>query len=169
MLKSFETISFVYAVQNKFFDFASIDLFCYSIDYTGNIETDDIYVEPPAQELQQFIPAIYECTLVRLRATDMDQEVKERAIAACGQLLCHFGDFLQVWTFFSSKYPLFYIYSKIHRFFIICLSYYLKLASSLWIKYYYIDEIMQYTIEEVFSQCLSCIKHFFVNTYLPFS
>ncbi|CAH0695118.1 unnamed protein product [Spodoptera exigua] len=45
--------------------------------------------------LQQYIPAMYEVTLVRLRATDMDQEVKERAIAACGQLLCHFGDYLQ--------------------------------------------------------------------------
>lgn len=53
-------------------------------------------VESCPQELQPFIPAIYECALVRLRATDMDQEVKERAIAACGQLLCHFGDYLQV-------------------------------------------------------------------------
>ncbi|CAH2102688.1 unnamed protein product [Euphydryas editha] len=47
------------------------------------------------QELQRFVPAMYECTLVRLRATDMDQEVKERAIAACGQLICHFGDYLE--------------------------------------------------------------------------
>ncbi|XP_045537581.1 cullin-associated NEDD8-dissociated protein 1 [Papilio machaon] len=50
--------------------------------------------EVPA-ELRQFVPAMFECTLVRLRAADMDQEVKERAIAACGQLLCHFGDYLQ--------------------------------------------------------------------------
>ncbi|XP_026494754.2 cullin-associated NEDD8-dissociated protein 1 isoform X1 [Vanessa tameamea] len=49
----------------------------------------------PAEELQRFVPAMYECTLVRLRATDMDQEVKERAIAACGQLICHFGDYLE--------------------------------------------------------------------------
>ncbi|XP_013176313.1 PREDICTED: cullin-associated NEDD8-dissociated protein 1 [Papilio xuthus] len=46
-------------------------------------------------ELRQFVPAMFQCTLVRLRAADMDQEVKERAIAACGQLLCHFGDYLQ--------------------------------------------------------------------------
>ncbi|PZC73570.1 hypothetical protein B5X24_HaOG209399 [Helicoverpa armigera] len=58
-------------------------------------ETEEMRVEPPPEELQKFIPAMYECTLVRLRATDMDQEVKERAIAACGQLLCHFGDYLQ--------------------------------------------------------------------------
>ncbi|KOB74043.1 putative Cullin-associated NEDD8-dissociated protein 1 [Operophtera brumata] len=55
----------------------------------------EMAIEPPSKELQAFIPAMYECTLVRLRATDMDQEVKERAIAACGQLLCHFGDYLQ--------------------------------------------------------------------------
>ncbi|XP_028035138.1 cullin-associated NEDD8-dissociated protein 1 [Bombyx mandarina] len=64
-----------------------------------NIEGADgeveVAVEPPPEELKQFIPAMYECNLVRLRATDMDQEVKERAIAACGQLLCHFGDYLQ--------------------------------------------------------------------------
>ncbi|CAH1639629.1 unnamed protein product [Spodoptera littoralis] len=48
---------------------------------------------PPA--LAAYVPGMYEVTLVRLRATDMDQEVKERAIAACGQLLCHFGDYLQ--------------------------------------------------------------------------
>lgn len=56
------------------------------------------------QELQRFVPAMYECTLVRLRATDMDQEVKERAIAACGQLICHFGDYLEV-----SQYPPCYV------------------------------------------------------------
>lgn len=56
------------------------------------------------QELQRFVPAMYECTLVRLRATDMDQEVKERAIAACGQLICHFGDYLEV-----SQYPRCYV------------------------------------------------------------
>lgn len=65
------------------------------LDNIENIETEVVQVEPPPAELQPFIPAMYECTLVRLRATDMDQEVKERAIAACGQLLCHFGDFLQ--------------------------------------------------------------------------
>ncbi|XP_061708687.1 cullin-associated NEDD8-dissociated protein 1 isoform X1 [Cydia pomonella] len=56
---------------------------------------EDSTIEPPPEELQQFILPMYECTLVRLRATDMDQEVKERAIATCGQLLCHFGDYLQ--------------------------------------------------------------------------
>ena len=45
------------------------------------------------------MPAMYECALVRLRAADMDQEVKERAIAACGQLICHFGDYLEVFCF----------------------------------------------------------------------
>ncbi|XP_045528099.1 cullin-associated NEDD8-dissociated protein 1 [Pieris brassicae] len=61
-----------------------------------NIENNEcIEVEPAPEEFRPFIPAMYECTLVRLRATDMDQEVKERAIATCGQLICHFGDYLQ--------------------------------------------------------------------------
>ncbi|CAG4965249.1 unnamed protein product [Colias eurytheme] len=64
------------------------------LDNIENID-GDVQVEPPPAEFQQFIPAMYECTLVRLRATDMDQEVKERAIATCGQLICHFGDYLQ--------------------------------------------------------------------------
>ncbi|KAG6452371.1 hypothetical protein O3G_MSEX007598 [Manduca sexta] len=66
------------------------------LDNVEGVEGEErVHLEPPPEELQQFIPAMYECTLVRLRATDMDQEVKERAIAACGQLLCHFGDYLQ--------------------------------------------------------------------------
>lgn len=66
------------------------------LENVENIEgKEEVFVEPPPEELQPFIPAMYECTLVRLRATDMDQEVKERAIAACGQLICHFGDYLQ--------------------------------------------------------------------------
>ncbi|XP_068626901.1 cullin-associated NEDD8-dissociated protein 1 [Battus philenor] len=60
-----------------------------------DIGEEEVHLEAPSAELRQFVPAMYECTLVRLRATDMDQEVKERAIAACGQLLRHFGDYLQ--------------------------------------------------------------------------
>lgn len=37
---------------------------------------------------------IYRCTLMRLRTADIDQEVKERAIACMGQILAHFGDIL---------------------------------------------------------------------------
>lgn len=37
---------------------------------------------------------IYHCTLKRLRTADIDQEVKERAIACMGQILAHFGDTL---------------------------------------------------------------------------
>lgn len=37
---------------------------------------------------------IYRCTLMRLRSADIDQEVKERAIACMGQILAHFGDSL---------------------------------------------------------------------------
>lgn len=37
---------------------------------------------------------IYHCTLTRLKTADIDQEVKERAIACMGQILAHFGDIL---------------------------------------------------------------------------
>ncbi|KAL1115704.1 hypothetical protein AAG570_005994 [Ranatra chinensis] len=38
---------------------------------------------------------IYQCTLVRLRAADIDQEVKERAISCMGQIICSLGDYLK--------------------------------------------------------------------------
>ncbi|CAH0724756.1 unnamed protein product, partial [Brenthis ino] len=59
------------------------------------LESIENGTEEPSEELRRFVPAMYECALVRLRAADMDQEVKERAIAACGQLICHFGDYLE--------------------------------------------------------------------------
>lgn len=37
---------------------------------------------------------IYIATLKRLKTADIDQEVKERAIACMGQILAHFGDSL---------------------------------------------------------------------------
>lgn len=43
-----------------------------------------------------FTDPMYSCIMVRLRAADIDQEVKERAIATMGQLLCHLGDQLEV-------------------------------------------------------------------------
>lgn len=39
---------------------------------------------------------IYECTLMRLKTADIDQEVKERAISCMGQIICNLGDYLQV-------------------------------------------------------------------------
>lgn len=41
-----------------------------------------------------FVSEIYSCTLVRLKATDIDQEVKERAISTMGQIICNLGDCL---------------------------------------------------------------------------
>lgn len=42
-----------------------------------------------------FVPDLYQCTLVRLKAADIDQEVKERAISCMGQIICNLGDYLQ--------------------------------------------------------------------------
>lgn len=38
---------------------------------------------------------VYQCCFVRLRASDIDQEVKERAIACMGQIIAHLGDHLK--------------------------------------------------------------------------
>lgn len=59
-----------------------------------------LFTDEPVEltpELAAFTVPMYNCTKVRLCASDIDQEVKERAIAAMGQLLCHLGDQLQVW------------------------------------------------------------------------
>lgn len=41
-----------------------------------------------------FAQEFYHCILSRLRTADIDQEVKERAIACMGQILAHLGDVL---------------------------------------------------------------------------
>ncbi|XP_047440069.1 cullin-associated NEDD8-dissociated protein 2 [Mugil cephalus] len=41
-----------------------------------------------------FIKEVFSVTMKRLKATDIDQEVKERAISCMGHMLCHLGDHL---------------------------------------------------------------------------
>lgn len=48
---------------------------------------------------------IYECTLMRLKTADIDQEVKERAISCMGQIICNLGDYLQVIKYSYSTGP----------------------------------------------------------------
>lgn len=45
-------------------------------------------------EFSPFIGQIYDCTLQKLRSQEVDQEVKERAIACMGQILANMGDIL---------------------------------------------------------------------------
>nr|XP_046241014.1 cullin-associated NEDD8-dissociated protein 2 isoform X2 [Scatophagus argus] len=42
-----------------------------------------------------FVREMFPVTLKRLKATDIDQEVKERAISCMGHMVCHLGDHLQ--------------------------------------------------------------------------
>ncbi|XP_071441523.1 cullin-associated NEDD8-dissociated protein 1 [Hetaerina americana] len=51
--------------------------------------------EPSGFDFTPFTSELYRCTLVRLRAADIDQEVKERAISCMGQIICNLGDYLQ--------------------------------------------------------------------------
>lgn len=51
-------------------------------------------VKPLNPEFVPFLKDIYQCTLRRLKAADIDQEVKERAISCMGRLLCNLGDYL---------------------------------------------------------------------------
>lgn len=51
--------------------------------------------QPTAQDtfpFQSYVNPTYECTLSKLRAADIDQEVKERAITCMGQIISTFGD-----------------------------------------------------------------------------
>ncbi|XP_055935598.1 cullin-associated NEDD8-dissociated protein 1-like [Argiope bruennichi] len=50
--------------------------------------------QPSSFDFAPFVPQLYECTLVRLKAADIDQEVKERAISCMGQIICNLGDYL---------------------------------------------------------------------------
>lgn len=50
---------------------------------------------PCSFDFTPFTNQIYSCTLVRLKATDIDQEVKERAISTMGQIICNLGDYLR--------------------------------------------------------------------------
>ncbi|XP_062521004.1 cullin-associated NEDD8-dissociated protein 1-like isoform X2 [Corticium candelabrum] len=45
-------------------------------------------------DFNPFVNSLYESTLARLKAADIDQEVKERAIACMGQILTNLGDVL---------------------------------------------------------------------------
>uniref|UniRef100_A0A3B4WWD4 TATA-binding protein interacting (TIP20) domain-containing protein n=1 Tax=Seriola lalandi dorsalis TaxID=1841481 RepID=A0A3B4WWD4_SERLL len=42
----------------------------------------------------QTTPTVFSVTMKRLKATDIDQEVKERAISCMGHMVCHLGDHL---------------------------------------------------------------------------
>uniref|UniRef100_A0A1B6MPH3 Uncharacterized protein n=1 Tax=Graphocephala atropunctata TaxID=36148 RepID=A0A1B6MPH3_9HEMI len=50
---------------------------------------------PSNFDFAPFTHDLYRCTLVRLKAADIDQEVKERAISCMGQIICNLGDYLQ--------------------------------------------------------------------------
>lgn len=47
-------------------------------------------------EFHVFIPPLYNCTLKKLQSPEVDQEVKERAIACMGQIIANMGEYLRV-------------------------------------------------------------------------
>lgn len=49
---------------------------------------------PGGFDPKPFIKEVFSSTLKRLKATDIDQEVKERAISCMGHMVCHLGDHL---------------------------------------------------------------------------
>ena len=51
--------------------------------------------QPTSFDFTPYTGDLYHCTLARFRAADLDQEVKERAIACLGQIISHLGDHLQ--------------------------------------------------------------------------
>lgn len=49
---------------------------------------------PDAFDASPYIGDLFACTIKRLKAADIDQEVKERAISCMGQIICNLGDSL---------------------------------------------------------------------------
>lgn len=51
-----------------------------------------------------YINDLFTCTIKRLKAADIDQEVKERAISSMGQIICNLGNILPAiaWCLMSS-------------------------------------------------------------------
>lgn len=45
-------------------------------------------------DFRPFVPQLYDCTLQKLKSPEVDQEVKERAIACMGQIISNMGDAL---------------------------------------------------------------------------
>lgn len=52
-----------------------------------------------AFDFKPYTNNVYQCCFVRLKASDIDQEVKERAISCMGQIVAHLGDHLKVGLF----------------------------------------------------------------------
>lgn len=46
----------------------------------------------PAFDVKPYVKDLFSSTLKRLKAADIDQEVKERAISCMGHIICHLGD-----------------------------------------------------------------------------
>ena len=46
-------------------------------------------------EFAPYVSQIYDCTLKKLQSQEVDQEVKERAIACMGQIVANMGDVLK--------------------------------------------------------------------------
>lgn len=46
-------------------------------------------------DFSQFVGPLYNCTLEKLRSQEVDQEVKDRAIACMGQIIANMGDVLK--------------------------------------------------------------------------
>ncbi|RXM99391.1 Cullin-associated NEDD8-dissociated protein 1 [Acipenser ruthenus] len=53
-----------------------------------------LYPQTAAFDATPYIKDLFSCTIKRLKAADIDQEVKERAISCMGQIICNLGDSL---------------------------------------------------------------------------
>ena len=74
-----------------FLSFCSYSCFVFWLDTPSNFD------------FTPFTGELYHCTLIRLKAADIDQEVKERAISCMGQIICNLGDYLQVKQIFKDR------------------------------------------------------------------
>ncbi|KAJ3415435.1 Cullin-associated NEDD8-dissociated protein 1 [Chytridiales sp. JEL 0842] len=72
---------------------------------SGSSDSMAISVPPASPSTSKYIDAIYKCTLERVKTTDIDLEVRERAILALGTLLSQTGDLLPASDITSLIFP----------------------------------------------------------------
>lgn len=72
------------------------DFYCFSESGNNNLRFFRAFSDSQVcAEFSPFVGQLYDCTLQKLKSQEVDQEVKERAIACMGQIIANMGDILK--------------------------------------------------------------------------
>ena len=83
------------AVSDPFYKISSEALLVLETLVTVLRPMDKTKILNEAEGFRNHVGPIYECCFVRLKTSDIDQEVKERAISCMGRIVAHLGDCLK--------------------------------------------------------------------------